>query len=439
LAGWETVNQNKQDTAISNSRELPSNNEPAGKMPAGNLAGLLKAAPESLAAGQIIQLQRTIGNRAVCQLMKTTENTLSERIPTKHDLNPEAAVDNCRVSGINHSPIIQRKLTIATNPKNPKDTPRLAVYKEQLNELYKLGSTERQELIFNESAPDKTYTYTEAQAPEKPNHSWSADLLGQIIANPNTTTIYPNSPSNEAFPQNDEAYDKGQESNMVVKIKDGSNTLELAHELIHVSHFNETPHSKPEERKEPYKWSNPEKTSDTVSVPEGREEARTVGLGEYDLDKHTGKHRGVTENDLRYIMGIKKRESYGDTSFEAETDVGNEYVSENKRRWAKFSKDTKHMKDVELEAPKHPAPINQHQQPMEPERPSETMVEWKIDHQKLSKVLGIDIDKLPKLSASIPKEKVGDVYRVLCVRLGIKKDKQAAFIKELETNQVVTQ
>lgn len=47
------------------------------------------------------------------------------------------------------------------------------------------------------------------------------------------------------------------------------------------------------------------------------EEARTVGLGQYDLDRRGGGYVGVTENDLRHIMGFNKRESYEDTDLTA--------------------------------------------------------------------------------------------------------------------------
>lgn len=238
------------------------------------------------------------------------------------------------ISGGFGETVIQPKLRVALDKSDKKSAARWQVYLEQLNELYRLGSAERNALNFGRSE-DQHYVYFEAQEPEHPNHSMSADLLSRIIASGNETTLYAGSDTNEAVVNDRDRHEAGHDSHNRVLLRDHSNTIELAHELIHISHFNENPHWNEAHRKAAYEWRDPH-AGDTVREPDGREEARTVGLGQYDLDRRSGGYMGTTENDLRYIMGIRKRANYADSSFAPETAVGAHYVEQNHARWARF-------------------------------------------------------------------------------------------------------
>lgn len=226
---------------------------------------------------------------------------------------------------VHHHPTaatVQRRLLVQVDADETGDLWRDAS-REMLNELYRLGSAERRDLIYRRVSA----TVEEVIEPDPPNDSWSASLLRGLIRDRRTTTLATGARTTEASLRDSPAHEAGRDSDSQVLLAAGTSTMALAHELIHVSHYNEPGAWNLARRREHYRWRG-------VDEPYGEEEARTVGLGEYDLDRADGNYRGVTENDLRYIMGFGKRQSYADESLVAETAVGHHYLAVHEVRWA---------------------------------------------------------------------------------------------------------
>lgn len=246
-------------------------------------------------------------------------------VPPGRPAPPPAPVPISRV--VHHRPTaatVQRRLLVQVDADETG-----ALWQEMsrqiLNELYRLGSAERRDLVFRPISA----TVAEVTEPDPPNDSWSASLLRGIIQDRRTTTLSTGAGRTEATLRDSYAHEAGRDSDTQVLVAAGASTIELAHELIHVSHYNEPGAWNMATRRAPYQWRD-------VDEPYGREEARTVGLGEYDLERDDGNYSGVTENDLRDIMGFRKRRSYADETLMPETAVGHHYLAVHDARWAWF-------------------------------------------------------------------------------------------------------
>lgn len=244
--------------------------------------------------------------------------------------------------------ILQRKLRIGLEKEDKKGDARLKAWISQLNELYRLGSRRSDDLVFQEQEddprfPDRFIQVTEP-TPSQRSNSVGAHLLRGIIDHNQTTTLWPGQDTNDAAVENVESHENNQGSDTRVRLKDGSNTIELAHELIHISHFNEPEPMSSARRAQEYTWTNPD-TKEVVKE-DSEEEARTVGIGGYDVFIASNQYIDLTENILRKIMGIEKRKSYTDTDYEIKPEIGEYYKKEHQMRWETYEKETKEIDEA---------------------------------------------------------------------------------------------